>query len=160
MTNWNLEISNHRYGKKKSPVSSLSARRHFAMKRCPIVAKIAGSNQILSCCVLKRLFHIGYERLPDLWSLSKPLYFVYGKCGPHVIHVSLISLLAKKGASSHRFLSWLMTRNRRLFFCPFFLNVNQWWDLVSKFIFIYKTFMHGFKKGNFYKISTLWILSL
>ena len=55
---------------KKAPVSGLRARRlrparlHcyficFAMKRCPIAAKIAGSIGILPCCVLNDFFHIG-----------------------------------------------------------------------------------------------------
>ena len=50
------------------------ARRHFyffflfAMKRCPIAAKIAGSIGILLRCVLNDFFYMGVsEHLPDLW---------------------------------------------------------------------------------------------
>ena len=42
----------------------------FAMKRCPIAAKIAGSIGILPCCVLNDFFTQGHERLADLWGLS------------------------------------------------------------------------------------------
>ena len=41
----------------------------FALKRCPIAAKIAGSIGILPCYVLNDFFTQGNERLPDLCSL-------------------------------------------------------------------------------------------
>ena len=68
-----------------------------------------------------------FSHLPDLWGLSYPSYFVYGKFGPRVYNVLRISLLAKKkfkrwpkkrrkkSVSPHRLWSRLMTRNQRLF---------------------------------------------
>ena len=50
------------------------------MKRCPIAAKIAGLIGILPCCVSNDIFHIrGMSVCPDLWGLSQPPYFMYGK---------------------------------------------------------------------------------
>ena len=67
-------------GRKK--IACLNGLRSEGVKQCPITAKIAGSIGILPCCVLNAFFFTqGYERLPDLWSLSKPPHLVYGKFG-------------------------------------------------------------------------------
>ena len=51
----------------------------FAMKRCPIAAKIAGSIEILPCCVLNHLVW-GYERLPDLGGFVATILCVRAPC--------------------------------------------------------------------------------
>ena len=68
----------------------------FAMKWCPIAAKIAGLIGILPCCVLNNFFPIGVWTFCLICEASLSHHTLYmGKIGPH-IHVSRISLLAKK----------------------------------------------------------------
>ena len=121
-----------------SPQTSTSALLiflFFAMKLCPIAAKISGSIRILPCCVLKRLFHIGV----GLWRFARfvrPLLATIlcnWKFGPP--RVSRISLSAKKTKkitkkkhltlSRHPFWSQLMTRNGSLFYLPNRLHLFQ-----------------------------------
>ena len=69
----------------------------FAMKRCPIAAKIAGSIGIMPCCALNDFFTSGMNVCP----ICEASLSHHGKFGPvytmyRVYNVSRISLLAKK----------------------------------------------------------------
>ena len=139
--------------RKKFPVSGHRARRlrpahqlflgffffFFAMKQCPIAAKIAGSIGILPCCVW--LFHIG------VWTLARFVRLLshHTLCMGNLvwfqypcIHVSRISLVGQKKKitpqktktqkhmSPQRLWSRPMTRNRRLLFFGQMMYIITW----------------------------------
>ena len=82
----------------------------FAIKRCPIAAKIAGLIEFLSYCVLNDfVLHRGMNVFPICEaSLLATILCIWEILSP-CIHVSRISLLAKKNYKIK-----LMTRNRRI----------------------------------------------
>ena len=102
----------------------------FAIKRCPNAAKIAGLIGFLPRCVCNNFFTQGYECLPNLCGLSKPLYFVYGKLGLVLITVyTYISLVSKKkkkkkNGSPHKFLKPTYDQKPGNFFWGRFLEIQ------------------------------------
>ena len=96
----------------------------FAMKRCLIATKIAGSIGILLCCVLNDFFHTGaWTFARFVRPLLAAILCIMWNLVPAYTCITYFPV-CKKSASSHQFWSRPLTRNSR-FFCIMFLKLEN-----------------------------------